>query len=296
MVSPLCAAAVSNKVHLTKLIVENGCDINRLSDARPLYIVATPLHYAILQGNSKMVKFLLDSGHDPNYPSNYHEYPLLEAIKHNCENISKLLIDCPRCDVDTGHCYYGGWDYPPLFQALFRYRRYSIAELLLDSKRCKLHFHGETYLSMLLRRAGDNSVLHLKICKLLLEAGADINPEYGPNTKPLTFLVNTNDRILNLTQSGPLIRLLILAGVKPTLTEAESLKPYMSSDSEQELVSWVKKRANNPCSLMEVCRYQLRQYFGTYPREALLQLPLPPIVLDYITFKDLRKFYGGSLI
>ena len=290
VVTPLCAAAATNHLCVAQLLLDRGCDITKLSDNRPAYTVATPLHYAILNNNPRMVKLLLDQGHDPNKPSHHHAYPIQEAIRLNRPAIIKLLLDNQTCEMNRASRIFGGWNFPPLHQSVFAYRRFDVAKLLLDSQRCDLTFSGGSYLSMMLMKAFDCTLyMHLKFIKLILEAGCDmVNKDRHGNT-PFTTLIEGNDAIFEITRMQNLMVLLIRAGIYPSSQELSLLSKHIRNENEQKFYNWVNDVVLIPRTLQEQCRQRLRRYFGCYPNEHLKKLPLPQQLLGYVTLEYLQQ-------
>lgn len=277
---------------MTAMLLKRGCDIGKLADSRPVCTVVTPLHYAIDYNNISMAKLLLDNGHNPNFPSNHRYYPIIEAIKADSVGIVRLLLNTPTCMTYNIKGSLGGLEYPPLYQALFIYRKYHIAEEILSSRRCLLTFMGDSYISLTLRRAFDNSFLLLKTTKILLEAGCDMECKDRYQYTPFMTLVKANRSIFHINIMKPLMSLFVQAGVYPTKESLELLHRYTTSKEDHDFVDWLTSTLVVPPSLTEHCRKCLRLYFGVFPKDRLLQLPLPQSLLNYLSLLYLRPFYG----
>ena len=285
LITPLCAAAATNRLPIAELLIERGCDITKLTDGRPMYTTVTPLHYAILSRNVQMIKLLLDSGHDPNYPSNYRLYPLIEAIECNCPAIVDVLLKCERCKVNnlgntSVHCR---WGYPPLYQALFRYRRYPIAEMLLNTSKCLLEYNCDSYLSILLCRAFDPNTRCVRVASMLLAAGCDISCTDRFGGAPFETLLNANSSIFQIEPMENLINVLIDSGVYPKLADVEKIRTFVAGEKDARYCDHLVMLCKTPKSLMEQCRNFLRKSFSPYPNDVLKQLILPIQMINFLT-------------
>ena len=276
---------------MAKLLLLRGANIRHLSDSRPLYQVTTPLHYAIELRSISMAKLLLSHGHDPNHPSQMYKYPLTEAIRQNFPGVIQLLVNNPRSKLDGMIDGYGTWEFPPLHQALFRYRRYQIAQILIDSTRCRLSFHSDSYLCVLLWRVRDTTYSHLRMACMLLEAGADLDwhcRDRQGQRALMSFI--TGNRTVDIAASKALLRLIVDGGITPSAKEVKCLRKYAHSDAEEEFCDWLEEMATSPRSLKDLVRRMIRETTGLYPIEALSQLPLPPILTDFMTLRYLRDY------
>ena len=290
--TPLCAAVATNNVAMTKLLMEKGSDITKLSDDRPVYTITTPLHFAIHNKNAFMAKLLLDHGHNPNFPSNQKHYPIIEAIKEDCADIVRLLLNNAACRTTNITGSFGNLEYPPLYQALFIYRKYRIAETILDSKRCILIFLGDSYLSLMIRRAFDTSFLIMKTAKLLLEAGCDVECYDRFHHPPFETLVWANKTRFEMEVIKPLMLLFINAGVYPNQNAIDLLREFTFQPGDEKFIDWLESKIYNPRKLTELCRNCIRHLFGVFPKDRIAKLPLPEPLLDYVSLVNLRSFYG----
>ena len=274
-------------MQLVQLLLQHGADVHKLSDDRPRFKITTPLHYAIQAKNDGIVDVLLQSGHDPNYPSLNNVYPLTEAIRTNCVTIVQLLLHYNVVRVNLDRDLFGSWEFPPLYQALYKFKRYRIAQILLDSKRCHLIFHGDSFLSILLWNITNQTFSHRKIAQMLLEAGSDLCCRDRHHNYPFTTIVTTNSRILVLEQARRLLRMLISAGLRPSVSEVTELKRYAANDDDNEFCEFLHNLADTPADLQTQCRKTLRRYFGLYPKDKIHRLPLPLTMLNYLSLSQL---------
>ena len=284
-VSPLCVAAATDKLSIARMLLRHGADVSHLADSRPLYTVITPLHYAIVMRNVNMAKLVLDSGHNPNYPSNMHHYPVLEVIKHNCPGIMTLLVENPRCNLNSTM----DSAFPPLHQALFGYHRYQIAQILLDCGRCQLAFQSDSYLCVLLWRAHDTTIMPCKLAHMLLEAGADVSCRDRLGTPPLIKSFSLGNPNINLSRCMNLLRIVISAGITPSQADAKGIAVHAKNTEESNFCDWIETVSRNPLSLKDQIRKFVRQTFGVYPAKSIEKLPLPPALHEFVSLRVLRS-------
>ncbi|KAJ5188729.1 hypothetical protein N7491_005049 [Penicillium cf. griseofulvum] len=84
----LAFAAVENgHLAVVKVLIEAGYALN---DTQSVYWHKQPLHAAVLQGDTKMVEYLLDEGYEP---SPQEEPPLMSAARNGDMNMVKLLLE-----------------------------------------------------------------------------------------------------------------------------------------------------------------------------------------------------------
>ena len=83
---PIHVAAFINRCDYVQSLLEAGADANSIGDMK-----TTPLHYAVSNGNSEMVKLLLSYGASPHIVSEFCVTALDKAADK--PSIKKLLLD-----------------------------------------------------------------------------------------------------------------------------------------------------------------------------------------------------------
>ena len=203
--------------HMRKTLSEDNYkdfinDRGGLYQDTPLY--NTPLHFAacsdpvVRSGHANVVKFLLDSGADPNI-KNFHNYVLHDAVAaRNYEAMKYLIpevkdIDAKDNDGDTPLCWAAeGGDIEgaklllthkaniniqnkkgetPLHWAIKK-DHIGVAKLLLTHKKADVNIQdkeGKTPLHLAIQKG------HIEVAKLLLTHKADINIQDKERETPL---------------------------------------------------------------------------------------------------------------
>ena len=291
VVTPLVAAAATNQLQSCRWLIESGCDMRKLADERPFYTITTPLHFAILHKNVQLAKLLIDNGHDTNYPSNNHNYPLVEAIRCNVPGIVQLIVNERSTDVNNCGRLFGGYtSVPPLHECLFNYRRFEIAEILLATKRCHLTYSGRSYISIMMHKALDPTLIRkLKFLQLVLEAGGDMVNTDNHGNKPFATLIDANDSIFNIAELRSTMELLVRAGIRPSVKDVMDMTKHVKSQEETYFLQQLQEIAETPSTLQENCRTFVRQFFGAYPNDKIKSLPLPEAMINYLTLKSLKQ-------
>lgn len=82
--SPIMYPALADDVERVKALIEKGADLNHLG--------WSPIHYAAIKGNAKIVQLLLDHGAWPNSPAPDGSNPLMMAVSSgNTKSIEALI-------------------------------------------------------------------------------------------------------------------------------------------------------------------------------------------------------------
>lgn len=211
--SPLFLAAQSGNLEVGKMLVKAGADINRMDN-----VCLTPLQKTVSRNRVDFCKFLLGHGAEIIYRQQLKPLSsndaLSTAVRMNKLDILKeLLAHCPNAAS-----YYESGLETPLHEAA-RIGRDDMCALLLqngfnvnttagiDNKETPLHFLCFTAKEP-----------HTCACKLLLDAGADVNAKNAEgNTPLLTLTINYINDIYAYTYTifdnyAKIIELLLNAG------------------------------------------------------------------------------------
>jgi ankyrin repeat protein len=121
LLSPLCSAALLDLEEVTKLLLDNGADVNAQDGHGRI-----TLQMAITYERGEIVRLLLDRGADINAQSKYHDTPLQEAIGAGRSETVRLLLD-RGADITTQN----GNNENPLWQTS-AYGWADIVRLMLD--------------------------------------------------------------------------------------------------------------------------------------------------------------------
>lgn len=81
-------------IHMVKIMLENGANINLIRYNPKTQYSQFPLMMAVINGHIEMVRFLLDSGADPNLRYTYKDYTsLMYASSYGHFGIVRLLVE-----------------------------------------------------------------------------------------------------------------------------------------------------------------------------------------------------------
>src|SRR5271154_2437879 len=116
-------AIENDNVILLEFLLENGINIHKVIDC---YL--PPLHLACSHESIKIFKFLLENGIDINQKCNSNGDNILQyAIKANNLEISKLVLNIPKLDINSQNKYLC----TALHHAIY-YQNLEIAKLLIN--------------------------------------------------------------------------------------------------------------------------------------------------------------------
>ncbi|HUT54958.1 MAG TPA: ankyrin repeat domain-containing protein [bacterium] len=146
---------------LKKFVAQNPDSANKQSTDG-----STPLLFAVMQGDTPMVEFLIAHGAEVNHQNQSHNFPLLVATRKNDLAMMEILL---KNGADTGAL--NEWGFTPLHFTAYKEDQAEAAELLLkhgakvdaSNKKC----NGWT---PLLNAAREGAV---KTAAVLLQHGAD---------------------------------------------------------------------------------------------------------------------------
>lgn len=203
--SPLCAAAMYNKIAMAKFLLAHGADPNRhgilgcavgngdylkmaqllVAHGAKVNVEAPggwyPLDSAVFTGNTKCVRFLLSKGANPNLKTKkgYTALYIGAAYDHNASAIAALL----RHGADPNEKSINGWT--PLDQAA-TYGALKVGEALLayGANVNAVGDRGRTALYLLVGLPGR---FGLQFIELLVKHGADVDAAPPGNPRPLTL-------------------------------------------------------------------------------------------------------------
>jgi cytohesin len=175
-VSKLLEATISGDVKSVKKLLKEGADPN-VRDEKG----RTPLHHAVKDNRLDIVKLLVESGADVNAPDNYGLTPLHYAVHSGYEKLVDFLL---RHGADPNAKDIGG--YTPLHISAFEGHP---ATIILPLELGDSSEEPETY---------------MRIAKLLIKSGADVNMKNNGGRTPLhaAVLRNRIDIVRLLLESG----------------------------------------------------------------------------------------------
>lgn len=153
----------------------------------------TPLHWAVVYNQPKIVQYFLNEGCIPNIPNINGHTPFHKAILNGHLNIVKIFIYSNKIDINEKNLK---TNMSPLYMAT-KYNLFNIVELLIQAK-CNLDETNDF---------GDSTALHLasksgylKIVESLILAGANLNKKapINGNTAVIKCSISNYARVLIL--------------------------------------------------------------------------------------------------
>ncbi|CAG5125470.1 unnamed protein product [Candidula unifasciata] len=289
-------------IPVVELLIENGATVN-LGDRNG----ETPLVVACYSFSTDLVNVLLKAGSDPNVLGGC---PVQVAVGYSSPALLNLLIAAGAHLTGRGYlslaCVYG---------------HFSIIKTLLESgadvnelnfmNMTPLHSalyapQSSTNIARLLLRSGANihaaPLLHLACdksdtakIKLLLAYGADANVRDHLGCSPLIKLVDffQNGLLEPKKRHLQTMRLLIAAGSKLSQghLSGTNMTNWLTEPMSVELKATLELlvyMAANPPDLQFQCRIVIRRSIPPNKDEHIVELPLPPKIIRYLTFDEIE--------
>ena len=219
----LIVASLEGHVEIVRLLIENGDDVNTSADRG-----YTSFIYASQNGHVEVVRFLIENGADVNVSSNNGTNALIEASSNGHIEVVKLLIE-NGAGVNT----FNNYEQTPLIEASKK-GHVEIVRLLLNEganvkagafeNRTSLFYAseaGQSDITSTIENTSDvnsNTInIYLKIIKLLIDNGADVNAIDDTGWTPLI--------IASSTKNVDVVRLLIENGADVNHIDNEGTTP-----------------------------------------------------------------------
>lgn len=261
--TPLHRAVHANLETLAALLCDLGADVHARNA-----LLWTPLHEAVRTGNENVVRMLVNRGCDLNAVTHNGMTPFLTAVFYyriaqratykTLDGVLRHLIEA-GCRLSQGDS-----QWTPL-SASIAIDNSIIASLLLYNG-CRFERCCPTYSRSMLVEAF--SRCEPLVARLMVECG------YQPNNEEMELCSR------RIPAFSPIFLLLPVAHAQTSLKE------------KYQLLQWLRQRAHNACSLMELSRTAIRLALNHAADDAsilrrMAQLPLPSALLDFIL---LQKF------
>ena len=277
-ISPLAAAAAKNDIVMVQVLLDHKCNIHKLKDGRPSYLVRTPLHYAIKQCNVTMVRMLLAAGHDVNAPTLGDLDPLQDALICRNANIVQLIINHPNCNFQPKKS--------PWCHLFMNDQQLHIGKVFLTSNKAHL-FHNKGGRSLLSDILSYTSSYDLKMAsaKLIVRYGGDT--VHAQNSVYADWL---NDSVITGTvhERMPVIMFLLRVGLRPSQDELRKLQKLCSTQEERGEYTAVEKICSQPMSLEKYSQLVIRYSLGVYCTQKAKYLPLPTALCKFVATNGIR--------
>ncbi|XP_061183603.1 glycerophosphocholine phosphodiesterase GPCPD1-like [Saccostrea echinata] len=267
-------AVANNNSDIVKLLLRAGADVKTANNQG-----RTPLHIASRSGNADITKQLIDAGSDVDATTKDCRTALHTATWRGHTDVVRLLVEA-NADVNI----HDGDSWTPLFWAAkLNYRQ--ITQLLVEHGANLNHrIVNKEYTA--LHEAVRNG--HIGLSKYLIHEGADVNLK-AKDEGILEFLLKTQH--FDPKVFTDMMDFCILHDYK--LCRESISKKVLSVKSLQEceeIHDWLQRVMQTVPSLSAICRNFLRQQLSscmkTQIQKSIEKLPLPPLLKDYLAFKD----------
>ena len=302
--TPLLMACHYGHADLASLLLTFACcEVNCRDKAGN-----TPLHRAIRNSQDALACLLCAAGADLHAVGRHRLTPLHEAVRAGRHRVIHALVS-RGCDVNARSSSMAAPT--PFLTAIFHYK---MSQRSLNDQKCV-----DTTLNLLIRAGcrlseGDGYWTPLSaaidigsshIASLLLYHGCHLQSRQGRQRGyGHSVLVEAFTRC-----DASVVKLLLTCGYRISCEEVEqcsrripAFSPlfYRISHSQRTLVKtklqllhWLRQRASNPPSLLELCRTRLRQTLNHAACDTSIvsyipNLPLPQPVKDYVSLSHLE--------
>ena len=294
-ITPLCAAAAKNDIFLVNLLLDNKCDVNKLTDSRPLACVKTPLHFAIIHRNVTMVKDLLKAGHDVNFPTYGDLHPFEVAMMSHKQEILRTILRHPYFEYRIQD---ESWRHP-LANNLFPLKDLAMTAELLDCAKIPVVLDGRTFLELILMRdpCSQSKEIIAKITRLLLLATVDCLHENKSVYKGWLEA----DPVVGMFESRmTTIDQLLKAGLIPSHHELQIMHKLCKTNSEYSAIKNIQQLCSVPLSLEKLAQRRVRYCMGLRCYRRVHHLPIPRMLQQYVATNCMNhkpcKTYHGELV
>ena len=226
----------------------------------------TPMHLASIEGFDAIVKLLLEHGANPDVPNVFQNYPIhYLAMKNHHDAISAIMVaggDVNALDMNKSS---------PLLLAV-NYHRVAAVKALLQGN-CRTDppddAEGKPTGGVPVKVALDNK--WYGVAKLLILAGCNMAPVY-----------EWWDVMAAEKEPTP-----------PSFWPAEESSSSEDEDAEldAEAKDWIRDWLHTPHTLKQMTRIYVRRILGQRLHHTSARLPLPPVLVDYVTLKEVHDHH-----
>ncbi|RLM99280.1 hypothetical protein C2845_PM06G33130 [Panicum miliaceum] len=185
------------------LVEELGLDVNSTAAGS-----GTPVHFAAVRGDERVLGYLLGRGGDPGVPDAKGSTPLHDAAEQgHCEAVRLLLSK----GVDVDPVNYRG---TPLHLAAAKDRD-QVVKILLEHGADPKKVVNHVFSPLMMSCCGHS----LKCMKLLVQAGADVN--FMSPSGPSILMEAVDDHLTDI------VKFLLEAGADPYIADEDGKLPIM---------------------------------------------------------------------
>jgi ankyrin repeat protein len=301
-------ACIRENVSIVRFLLENGADAELCESENE-----TPLVKACNSCNLELVEIFIRAGCDVNYPDSL---PLDRLIRHSSVDGVKLLVKSGADIYKEPYMSFAAERNELEMMKLLKSYRVPVNRVSSGlgftalHRACISHDADNAPVRLLLGWGSDvnlasvtgDTALHYACqqfnvdkVRLLLAYGADVNTVDMTQLSPLLAVLTTMCPADDVEVYRTLTRLLLAAGARVSAEILNCLQffmPFVLSQSETQeatvaVIDYVKAHATTPRSLKKLCRIVVRDCLHPDRDRSAAQLGMPPLLQDYLTFKDI---------
>ncbi|KAM4747194.1 ankyrin repeat and SOCS box protein 13 [Rhinophrynus dorsalis] len=261
--TPLHDASRQGHVLQLKQLIDSGACVNLVTVDS-----ITPLHEACLNGRIQCVKLLLSAGAQVDARNIDGSTPLCDASAAGSVECIKLLLD------------HGAKVNPPIFtasplhEACMNGKSECVKLLIGVGANLEAHdCHFGTPLHVACARE------HLDCARALLHAGANVNA---------AKLHETALHHAAKVKNKDLIEMLVAFGGNVYARDNRGKKPSDYTWPNSPTAKCFEYYEKMPRTLSQLCRLNLRKALGKKAAENVFRLSIPPRLINYLTYNELR--------
>ncbi|XP_076285606.1 uncharacterized protein LOC143211647 [Lasioglossum baleicum] len=178
----VCTAVRCGNLEIVEDLLKNGADINALDN---MYFSFSLLHYAVLRKQLQMVQLLINYGANVNVKDTREKTPIVDAIQNKDKKIIKLLLS-NGADIKE--------DPKVLCAAVENGNLKIVEDILTDGADVNMLLIPNSSIGrrfLLLHKAVMQK--QVKMAKLLLKYGANVNAKDSEGATPIFYAINKRD-------------------------------------------------------------------------------------------------------
>ncbi|KJH49142.1 ankyrin repeat protein [Dictyocaulus viviparus] len=263
-----------NGIEAIRILHKYGGDVNANADLRQ--DLRTPMHYAVLSGSIKLIKFLIELGANTAMMKGYNKPSVIDiAVLKDDPILLKMIIDA-GADVNAVHTYIGSALHLAACSVL--QHQYEILSILLASGADPNMQHqfndGSQLKSPFVEYFRSRDVVDARVVYLFLS--------YGARVVMRSPVKDTRGQLRNMlrlaaTRNQPqVLSAMLELGEDYDVCAIDRLPLPITLKGE------LLTRAKNPASLQQICRLNLRSTISPFRPDVVSLLSIPTHMKDYV--------------